>query len=77
MFLIAPDVDETANILENIIHGGGDLIMTAAQRLELKGEKRGIIQGISKTAKNMKADGISIKTIKKCTGLTEEEIKKL
>lgn len=32
---------ELADILDKIIHGGGDIIMTTAMRLELKGEIRG------------------------------------
>ena len=42
-----------------------------------EGEVIGETKGIHKTARNMKAKGISVKTIMECTGLSVEEIERL
>ena len=42
-----------------------------------EGEVIGKTKGIHKTARNMKAKGISVKTIMECTGLSVEEIERL
>lgn len=48
---------------------------------ELKGEAKGIAKGETKKqreiAKALKAEGIPVSVIVKCTGLTEEQIKGL
>lgn len=43
----------------------------------IEGRAEGIIAGIKNTASNMLKENISISMISKCTGLSEEEIKKL
>ena len=44
---------------------------------EAKGRAEGMKEGIIKTAKNMKAEGLPTSLIAKMTGLSEEEINKL
>lgn len=44
---------------------------------EEKGRNEGEIKGIKRTAKNFKEEGIPLHIIKKCTGLSEEEINSL
>jgi predicted transposase/invertase (TIGR01784 family) len=53
--------------------------MTLLEKLEEKGELRGLekgkIEGKIETARNLKAEGIDIAIIRKTTGLTEEQLK--
>ena len=53
--------------------------MTLLEKLEEKGELRGMekgkIEGKLETARNLKAEGIDIAIIRKTTGLTEEQLK--
>lgn len=44
---------------------------------ESRGEARGVAKGIEQTARAMKADGVSVDTIAKYTGLTPEQIESL
>jgi predicted transposase/invertase (TIGR01784 family) len=44
---------------------------------EKKGRAEGIKEGITKTAHNMKKEGLAVSLIAKMTGLSEEEINKL
>jgi len=40
-------------------------------------EKKGLEQGMTKVARQMLIEGIDLEVIKRCTGLSDEEIEKL
>ena len=42
-----------------------------------EGRAEGLAEGIHKTARNMKAKGISVEIIMECTGLSAEEVENL
>lgn len=42
-----------------------------------KAREEGRVEGLEETAKNLKANGVDIALIAKCTGLTLEQIKKI
>ena len=46
-------------------------------RRKIKGRAEGLAEGRIETARNMKADGMSIELIQKYSGLSPEEIAKL
>ena len=87
------DQDKLKKILEESRIDGGDIMPTLAQRLRQEGiqegrqegrqegMREGMREGIQKgkleTAKQMLLDKMSIKTIAKYTGFTEEELKAL
>ena len=83
------DQDKLKKILDESRINGGDIMPTLAQRLRQEGMQEGIQKGIQKgmqegiqkgkleTAKQMLLDNMSIKTIAKYTGFTEEELKAL
>ena len=57
------------------------IIGTAERRGLKQGMEKGLQQGIQQTkietARNFKANGVSIEVIAKCTGLSVEEVEKL
>lgn len=74
--------EELLQAIENIVPQRKEDIMTAAQQLELRGEKRGMQQGMQQEklhiAKNMLSKlHLGIKAVKEATGLSEEELMKL
>ena len=84
------DYNQLQKMVEENKKNGGDLMQTLARQLEEKGRQEGIREGIREgvregirkgikegkleTAKQMLFDGLSVETIAKYTGLTEEEI---
>jgi predicted transposase/invertase (TIGR01784 family) len=55
--------------------------MTAARQLEIKGEKRGMQQGMQQEklhiAKNMLSEGLAANLIQKLAGISEEQFRQL
>jgi predicted transposase/invertase (TIGR01784 family) len=64
---------------ESLRHYRDTLIVMEGQYMEgeKKGRAEGIKEGITKTAHNMKKEGLAVSLIAKMTGLSEEEINEL
>jgi predicted transposase/invertase (TIGR01784 family) len=70
--------EELLQAIENIVPQRKEDIMTAAQQLELRGEKRGMQQEKLHIAKNMLSKlHLDMQTVAQATGLSEEELMKL
>jgi len=81
------------DLSKSISSKGGEIAMTTAEKLEQRGEQRGIKKGeqrgikkgmqegiekgIYRTAVNMINKGVDIDIVKECTGLSDEDIQKL
>jgi predicted transposase/invertase (TIGR01784 family) len=78
-------VEEVYQTIKTISIERGDKMLTIAEELRKEGKKEGKKEGIkegksaaiTETAKKMLEEGVSIPSIKKYTGLTEEEIKQI
>jgi predicted transposase/invertase (TIGR01784 family) len=64
---------ELKKMLEESKIDGGEIMETLGQRLRDEGEKKAKLE----TTKRMLEDGLSIESIVKYTGLTEDEVKAL
>lgn len=74
--------EELLQTIEDIVPERKEDIMTAAQQLELRGEKRGRQQGMQQEklhiARNMLSKlHLDMQTVAKATGLSQEELMKL
>ena len=71
------DTEKYVNKMRTISVNAGEKFVSTAMKLEMKGEKRGLIKGIEKVAFNLILKGFDNKFINEATGLTNEQINHL
>ncbi len=71
------DTEKYVETMRTISINAGEKFVSTAMKLEMKGEKRGLIKGIEKVAFNLILKGFDNKFINEATGLTNEQINHL